>query len=75
MKIFKIIIIFLFFVFIPAIVMADIIYLVDGSSIEGEIIEVSNDSITIKTENGIFEISKNKILKIEFISDKKIIIA
>ena len=48
---------------------ADIIYLQDGTQMEGEIVGVDGDRVTIKTAQDTFTISKYRIKKVE--EDKK----
>ncbi|MFW5799284.1 MAG: hypothetical protein ACOCV8_00605 [Spirochaetota bacterium] len=62
----KIIFIVLLLLFIPALAMADTIYLTDGSVIVGDIINITNDTIMVKTDMGILEINKSNIEKIIF---------
>ncbi len=53
-------------VLIPVLVFADTIYLIDGSVIKGEIIEITDDTVTIETKMGTLIVDKENIQKIEF---------
>ncbi len=56
----------LILVLIPILGLADTIYLLDGSVIIGEILEITDDTVTIKTKMGVLEIDKENIERIEF---------
>ncbi len=56
----------LFILLFPIIASADIIYLNDGTEIRGDIIEVTNETITIKNDDGESIIDKANIIKIIF---------
>jgi hypothetical protein len=62
----KLLFIVMLLLLIPILSQADTIYLNDGSVIIGEIIEISETLVIIKTTNGILEINKDDITKIEF---------
>ncbi len=62
----KTLIIIFFILLIPSIAFADTIFLKDGSVIKGDIIEVKEASVIIRTNVGIFEIYKSNIERIEF---------
>ncbi len=59
-------IIVLLIILIPVTAMADIIYLIDGSIIKGDIIEINEDNIIIDTKAGELTIDKADIERIEF---------
>jgi hypothetical protein len=64
-NVFKVLLV-LILVLIPILGLADTIYLLDGSVIIGEILEITDDTVTIKTKMGILEIDKENIERIEF---------
>ncbi|MBU4377311.1 MAG: hypothetical protein KKD29_07590 [Candidatus Omnitrophica bacterium] len=43
----------------------DLIFLVDGTEIEGEIVGIDADNVTIRTEQDTFTVSKYRIKKVE----------
>ncbi len=59
-------IIILFMVLIPVFAIADTVYLLDGSIIVGDIIEINEDNIVIVTKAGELTIDKDDIVRIEF---------
>ncbi len=62
----KILIIILVLLFVPIIALADTLYLNDGSTIEGKIINVTDHNVTIENDLGTLIINKENIQKIEF---------
>ncbi len=60
------ILIILVLLFIPIIAFADTLYLNDGSTIEGKIINVTDHNVTIENDLGTLIINKENIQKIEF---------
>jgi predicted esterase len=45
--------------------LADIIHMKDGTKIEGEVVAESEDSITVRSQNGTVELAKSRIERIE----------
>lgn len=65
-KLAKTIIIILILLIIPLTAIADTIYLKDGTVIKGDILNITETTVVIKTDEGILEIDKNDIVRIEF---------
>ncbi len=55
----------IFLCFIPAVVLADIVYLNTGGKVEGKIIERTLDSVKVKTVKGVVDVPADDIDRIE----------
>ena len=56
---------------IPILALGEVIYLKDGTSIKGKIVEVESDTLVVDTDYGRVRIPKDKILRIDYSDEAK----